>query len=212
MNLVSKILSLNIGAPEELEWRGDRIRTSMRKHPTPGPLVVHSDHIEGNSFANAVSHGNIHNVLYAYGMTSALDFIRGIGRDVYAPGSTGETLTVDSLDETEVSVGDIFEIGEVIAQATFPRTPCRKVDFCVQHERGRQAMIDCGRSGVYFRILRPGKIHSSDLLRRTERSQHPFPIFRLYQLLMSGTRPTAEELDMAKMNPAFLESQLKRWA
>ena len=208
----SKILSLNIGGPEKIGWQTEEIRTSMRKRPTPGPLIVRRDGIEGNSFANPVSHGNIDNVLYAYGMTSAIDFVRGMGRNVYAPGSTGETLTLNSLDEKQVSVGDVFEIGEVVAQATFPRIPCGKVNFCVQHALGRQAMIDCGRSGVYFRILQPGLIHQTDVVRRTEQSAYPFSIFRLYQLVTSGQAPTREEFDLARGNPAFLQKQLQRWS
>lgn len=66
-------------------------------------------------------------ILYAYGMPSALSFAQRLGLDRYEPGSAGETLTLDAFDETDVSVGDIFEIGEVIAQATFPRIPCGSV-------------------------------------------------------------------------------------
>lgn len=211
MSLSAKILSLNIGTPAQIHWRGRQTLTSMRKQAVAGPLVVHPDHIEGNSFANPQSHGTMHSVLYAYGLASALEFAQGLGLDRYIPGSTGETLTLDDLDEDAVSVGDIFEIGEVIAQATFPRIPCGKVNFCMQHPDGQKAMIDCGRSGVYFRILKPGLIHATDLLRRTENSTYPFPIGRLYELITTGNSPTADELEMAKRNPAFLEKQIRKW-
>jgi MOSC domain-containing protein YiiM len=208
---MSKILSLNIGGPEQMHWDGHQVLSSMLKRPTAGPLIVHIDHIEGNSFANPKSHGTSTSILYAYAMPAALDFVRRLGMDHYEPGAAGETVTLDELDETDVSVGDIFEFGEVVAQATFPRIPCGKVDFRMQHKNGRQAMVDCGRSGVYFQILKPGRIHHSDHVRRSERSKQPFLISRLYELVTKNLRPTSAELEVAKSNPAFLQKQLARW-
>jgi len=138
-------------------------------------------------------------------------FIERLGGTQYEPGAAGETLTLESLDETDISVGDIFEIGEVIAQATYPRIPCGKVDFRMQHKDGRKAMVECGRSGVYFRILKPGLIHLSDMVKRIERSKDTFMISRLYELVNSRKMPTIEELEIANRNPAFLQKQLQKW-
>ena len=209
--MISQILSLNIGGPEDMEWQGKKLRSSMLKRPTPGPLVVHLDGIEGNSFANPQAHGAAHSILYAYGMPSAELFAQRVGRASYEPGAVGETLTLDALDEKEISVGDVFEIGSVLAQATYPRIPCGKVDYRMQHPQGRQAMVDCGRSGVYFRILRPGKILRCDSVKRVEQSPHSFSIFRLYELVTRGEQPTAAELATAKQIPAFLQKQIERW-
>jgi MOSC domain-containing protein YiiM len=156
--MAHKILSLNIGHPAPMEWKGKSINSSMLKHPVPGPIVVHHDRIEGNSFAQPQFHGAIDNVLYAFGVTSALEFVKTLGLSTYAPGATGETVTLDQLDEFDVSVGDKFKFGNVIAEASYPRIPCGKVNFRMQHERGQKAMQECGRSGVYFRILQPGTI------------------------------------------------------
>lgn len=209
--MVAKILSVNIGGPAQMEWQGKSILSSMLKHPVPGPIKVLLDRVEGNTFANPQAHGAIHSVLYAFGIPSAQLFADRLGIKSYVPGSTGETLTLDQFDETEISVGDVFEIGEVIAQATYPRIPCGKVSYRMQNKDGQQAMIDCGRSGVYFRILKPGLISATDLVKRTKQSQYPFKISRLYQLIVSGERPTPEEFEIASNNPAFVAGQIKRW-
>lgn len=211
MTKVSKILSMNIGGPEELLWNGKSVFTSMRKSPVGGPLVVHRDRIEGNSFANPNVHGSVDAVLYVYGISSANDFAKRIGLAKYVPGSTGETLTVDEFDEKQISVGDVFAIGEVLAQATYPRIPCGKVNFCMQHEQGQKAMQDCGKSGVYFRVLKPGLIHEADQVERVEQAKHAFMISRLYELVIRNQRPTSEELEVAKLNPAFIAKQISRW-
>ncbi len=80
------ILSLNIGGPKEITWNGKPITTSMEKHSVPGPLVVHKDRIENNSFANPNFHGTFDSVLYAYGMSSIKKFTEILGINYYPPG------------------------------------------------------------------------------------------------------------------------------
>ena len=207
----AQILSLNSGLPAVLEWQGKRSNSSMLRHPIEGPLVVHKLHIEGNSFGAPHIHGLEHAVLYAYGMKSALTFTQLLERKTYEPGSVGENLTLDDLDETEVSVGDIFQMGEVVAQATSPRVPCGKVNLRMQHPEGQKAMQMCGRSGVYFRILQPGKVFKSDAVQRTVKSQNPFSIFEFYQTLLSGRNFKAEQIERALANGAFPEKLVSKW-
>lgn len=207
----AKILSLNIGHPAPMEWNGKSIVSSMLKHPVPGPLVVSETAIEGNSFANPNFHGTNDSVLYAYGMASALAFISQIGRSVYEPGSAGENVTLDELNEDEVSIGDIFAFGEVMAQATWPRIPCGKVNFRFQHERGQKAMQECRKPGVYFRILKPGKIHATDSVKRTERAKITFSITEAYGLAVRGEKPSAEQFARVEANGAFPSGWVERW-
>src|SRR4051812_26327375 len=102
------ILSLNIGEPEQMEWLGKSVRSSMHKRPVKGPLVVHDDFIEGDSFANPNSHGTIDSVIYAFGLPSLNAYMKLLGRETYEPGSVGENITCAELDETQISVGDVF--------------------------------------------------------------------------------------------------------
>src|SRR4051812_30960101 len=97
-----KIISLNLGEPALMEWQGKSIVSSMLRHAVPGPLQVHLDHIDGDKFANPQAHGNIDAVLYAYGMTSVMEFMMALGRTDYAPGALGENVTLDALDEKQV--------------------------------------------------------------------------------------------------------------
>ncbi len=207
----AKILSLNIGHPKEMPWQGKSIISSMEKHSVPGPLVVHFDHIEGNSFANPNFHGTNDSLLYAYGLTSIQKFIDILGVKEYVPGATGETLTVDHLPEDEISVGDVFKIGEVEAQAVFPRIPCGKVNFRMQNERGQKAMQEAACSGIYFRILQPGKIHLTDTVKRTKKAVYRFSITDLYEIILTGKTPSAEQIKLAEANGAFQKKLLDKW-
>lgn len=206
----AKILSFNTGGPVTMEWEGKSVLSSMRKESVPGPLVVHEDRIEGNSFANPNYHGTPDSVLYAFGMSSAEIFMKELGGGEYKAGATGETISLDHLDETQVSVGDIFRFGEVLAQATYPRIPCGKVNFRMQHPRGQQAMKDCGRSGVYFKILRPGKISLGDAVERTEQAKHRVPISELYEKIVKGEKFSSAMAEAARANGCIPERILAK--
>ena len=194
MNL--NILSLNSGHPTEIVWDDKKISSSMLRIPVEGPLVVHQRYIEGNSFASPNLHGLEHSVLYAFGMKSIQSYLKLLERSNYDPGALGENVTLDDLDENEISVGDIFQFGEVQAQASFPRIPCGKVNIRMQHPLGQKLLQDCGRSGVYFRILKTGKIHKADSVKRTELAKDRFLISDLYRKYIGRDQFTQKDFDI----------------
>ncbi len=212
----SKILSLNLGTPQPIEFGVQTILTSMNKKSVPGPLNVQMTSIDGNTFAAPQFHGTPEAVLYIYGMSSIQKFLDRLGvvnaGDIYVPGSLGETLTVDHFDETKVSIGDKFKIGEVIVEASFPRIPCAKVNFRMQNPRGQKAMQECGMSGVYFRILVPGKINVTDKVERIAEAKIKFMVSEIYPHVVTGKKMSEEQLQRALKNAAFPRKYLDRWS
>jgi MOSC domain-containing protein YiiM len=207
----SKILSLNISAPAKMVWGDKSIQSSMIKKPVAGPLVIHPTSIEGDSFASPKFHGTPDSVLYAFGIPSALEFVKLMGGENYEHGYLGENLTLDEFDETQISVGDIFEIGEVRVQATYPRIPCAKINYRTQREDGMELLQQAGRSGVYFRILKPGKLYKTDVVKRVEKAKVPFLISEVYQLGISKIKTWPKEtVERAVKNGAFPKDRLER--
>jgi MOSC domain-containing protein YiiM len=206
----SKILSLNIGLPQTVEWDGKTIETSMVKKSVEAIDVRFAD-INGDRFANTKHHGTPDAVLYAYGVDAISDFVSLLARPALKYGEIGENLTLDRLDETEISVGDIFQIGEVVAQATFPRIPCTKINFCLQDRRGQKAMIQSKRSGIYFRILTPGKITLASSFERIEKAKAVFTISEVYERMVGGVKVSAEDLARVRANGAFPEARIAQW-
>lgn len=207
----SKILSLNVGRPAVMEWGGKTVTSSMNKTPISGPLIVSPTSVEGDSFHASHVHGTPDSVLYAFGMSSILEYLQRLGRKTHIPGGLGENLTVEDLDEKEVLVGDVFAIGEVLAQATFPRIPCAKVNIRMQHPEGQKEMLDGGRSGVYFRILKPGRIHTTDNIQRVSKVQTPsisiHEVYRIYRKSMA--LQDVERLMKIADLPQFVHTWLK---
>ncbi len=184
--LRTKVISLNAGGPETLEWNGQSVVSSMRKRQINGNLKVHTDRVEGDSFANGKAHGLIHSAVYVYGLSSIRDYLTRLGLNNYEPGALGENLTVEHLDEAEISAGDVFEVGGVTLEATFPRIPCAKVNIRMQNAEGQKQMLACGRSGIYCRVLIPGEIAPGSELVRTSKAEVRVPITELYARVACG--------------------------
>lgn len=184
----TKIISLNVGNPDVMEWNGKKVTSSMNKKSVIGPLIVSLNNVAGDSFQSSQLHGTPDSVLYAFGLPSILEFMQRIGYKTHASGGLGENLTLEDLDEKEVMVGDVFSIGDVLAQATFPRIPCSKVNIRMQHPDGQKEMLAVGRSGVYLRILQPGRICATDIMKRVSKTKTPsisiHELFRIYRKSM----------------------------
>lgn len=211
----SKILSLNVSHPEKMEWNGQETISAMFKKPISGPLKVSRTNIEGDSFRGKEFHGTPDSVIYVFGMTSALAYMRLLGRESYTPGALGENITLESFDEQQVQVGDIFSFGEVIAQCTFPRIPCPKVNIRMQHAEGQKLFMKAGRSGAYFRILTPGLIHKTDVMKRVSQVEKTtISLPELYSIACTREKMDANQLErLLKIDllPKFvLESYKKR--
>jgi MOSC domain-containing protein YiiM len=84
------------------------------------------------------------------------------------PGSTGENLTIEGLDWSEVIPGSYLRLGaEVIAQVTRYTAPCVNITASFRHRdysRVSQKRHP-GDSRVYARVLREGSLSSGDPVR-----------------------------------------------
>ena len=175
-------------------------------------LNVSMTSIDGDRFASASFHGTADSVLYVYGRDSIDEYLKLLDRTSYESGELGENITLDAFNESAVSVGDRFQIGDVVAEATFPRIPCAKVNIRMAHPLGQKAMIDVKKSGVYLRIIKPGVITMRSSFERISKSPAPFSIADVYEHMVGGAKVTRHVFDRAVANGAFPADRLAKWA
>ena len=58
-----KVLSVNVGQPREIEWRGQMIRTSVFKTPVTGRVRIRPLNFDGDAQADLKSHGGEHKLV-----------------------------------------------------------------------------------------------------------------------------------------------------
>jgi MOSC domain-containing protein YiiM len=172
--------------------------SSIVRTPFDGPLLVHELSIEGDSFENTKLHGIPDRVMYVLGLNSLRKYLNSLGLDIgdYKYGTLGENITLDEFDPSKISVGDIYEFGEgedaVIAQVTSPRFPCNRVNYALKSEDALPQLRACGGSGVYFRILIPGKIYGNSRVTLIERAKVHYSLVEFYDLVVNRASVPSE--------------------
>ncbi len=158
-----RVISTNTGKTKSYEFNGVTVRSSMRRQPTPDGLAIHFDHVEGDTFAVTKHHGIKEAVVYAFSASVFADLAR-VYSQVVTAGNVGENLTMDSLDESLVMIGDEYDVGTARLRATGPRYPCNRLNFCFQRGNAMELFGRIRRPGVYFEVVREGRAAVGDEL------------------------------------------------
>ena len=122
-----QLLSVNVGMPRDVSWRGKTVYTGVWKHSVPGPQMVRRLNIDGDGQGDLNGHGGEQRAVLVYQIQSYEHWQQHFGRDDFVYGQFGENLTVDGLPDDEVCIGDRYRIGEAEFEVTQPRVTCYRV-------------------------------------------------------------------------------------
>lgn len=165
---------------------GDRgARSGIDKRPSHEPLLLSFDGLAQDGQADRRFHGGPQKALHQY-PREHYEAWRQEGKAPQtrlSPGGFGENLSTLGLSERDVSVGDIFSLGEAIIQVSQGRQPCWKLNLRFGHPDMSARVQASGRIGWYYRVLREGRVAAGDTLMRLERRAPEWTIERLWRLL-----------------------------
>jgi MOSC domain-containing protein YiiM len=177
-----KLLSVSVGPPREVEWKGKLVRTSIFKTPVTERVPVTKLNLKGDQQSDLAVHGGIDKAVYAY-PSEHYAFWREQLPGVDLPwGAFGENFTTESLDE-ETHIGDRFRIGSAEFAVTQPRMPCFKLGIRFSNPAIIKRFLQSGRTGFYFSVLVEGDVSAGDsieLIGRDDNSLTVADIVSLY--------------------------------
>jgi len=157
-----KVLSVNVGLPRLVEYRGEPVATGIYKEPVGGRVAVNEFNLEGDAQADLRVHGGYSKAVYVY-PSEHYEFWRGELPEMDLPfGVFGENLTTEGLLETEVNVGDRFRIGTAEFVVTQPRQPCFKLGIRFNRNDIIKRFAKSRRSGFYLAIKKTGELGAND--------------------------------------------------
>lgn len=166
-----RVVSLQVGLPREVEWRGRRVTTGIFKEPVGGPVMLRRLNLDGDRQADLTVHGGPTKAAYAY-PSEHYGFWRGEFPGMGLPyGMFGENFTTEGMFESEVNVGDRFRIGGAEVVATQPRVPCYKLGVKFGRADILKRFLLSRRSGFYFAVLREGEVSAGDSIERLGRGE-----------------------------------------
>lgn len=190
-----RLIAVNTGMPREVIWRGQTISTGIFKQPITGRVAIKTLNLDGDRQADLTVHGGRNKAVYAYPVVH-YDFWKKElpGRDLPI-GVFGENLTVESLSEDEVHIGDRFSVGSAELVATQPRMPCYKLGIRFEMDEIVERFRAARRMGIYFAVSREGELGEGDRLELVARDPNAVPISEITRLYLdtkgSATDATA---------------------
>ncbi len=195
-----KTLAVSVGLPKEIEWQNKTILTSIYKSPVSGPVEVRKENIQGDRQADLNVHGGLDKAVYAFSHDTYPWWQQKLGVSSLPFGSFGENLTIDRLDETQIFVGDVFEIGTCQLEAVQPRLPCFKLGIKFGDQKIIQTFNDYNRCGIYFRVKKEGMIQAGDALRLIASESIKASIDELFQFVKNrGVTTKTRAIELAKI-------------
>jgi MOSC domain-containing protein YiiM len=164
------IVSVNVGQPREVVWKGKAVRTGIFKAPVSGPVAVLADRLAGDEQVDRRVHGGPTKAVYAYDLAHYAFWQQQLPGTALTPGIFGENLTTSGLLDHDVCLGDTFAVGTAVLVALQPRLPCVKLGIRFNDERIIRQFQEARRSGIYFGVRQPGQVQVGDAFVLLERA------------------------------------------
>jgi ferredoxin-NADP reductase/MOSC domain-containing protein YiiM/ferredoxin len=161
-HLMERLLSVNVGLPRELSWRGETVRTAVWKEPVQGRRMVRRLNIDGDGQGDLAGHGGEHRAVLVYQMASYRYWEDHLARHDFSFGQFGENFTVEGLSDDEVRIGDRYRIGGAVFEVTQPRVTCYRVGIRMAEPAMAALLVSHHRPGFYLRVLEEGEVGAGD--------------------------------------------------
>jgi MOSC domain-containing protein YiiM len=179
-----QVLSVNVGLPRTVAWKGRTVVTGIFKEPVAGSVAIRRLNLEGDRQADLTVHGGPEKAVYAY-PAEYYSFWRAQFPEMELPcGMFGENLTIEGLLEESVHIGDRFQVGSAHLAVTQPRLPCYKLGLKFGRDDILKRFLQSGLTGFYFAVLKEGEVAAGDPIRLLHRDEHQVKvadITRLYR-------------------------------
>jgi len=177
-----RLISVCVGLPQEVIWKGRPVLTSIFKEPVTTPIMMEPLNLDGDQQADLTVHGGAEKAIYAYPMEHYAYWHQQLPEEILPWGAFGENLTVEGLSEANVNIGDIFRIGGAEVMVTQPRFPCYKLNLKFKRDDMVKRFLNSGLSGIYFSVMKSGEIRAGDAIELLQRDEHNISVADIVQI------------------------------
>lgn len=179
-----QVLSVNVGLPRAVVWKGRTVVTGIFKDPVAGRVVIRRLNLEGDRQADLTVHGGPDKAVYAYPAEYYAFWHEQFPEMELPWGMFGENLTIEGLLDENVHIGDSFQVGSAHLMVTQPRLPCYKLGLKFGRDDILKRFLRSGLTGFYFKVIKEGEVAAGDpirLLHHDENEVKVADITRLYR-------------------------------
>jgi len=159
---MARLLSVNVGLPREIAWKGGTVRTAVWKLAVHGRVRAARLNLDGDGQADLGGHGGEQRAVFVYQIESYRHWQEQLKRTDFVYGQFGENFTIEGLPDDTVCIGDRYQIGGAIFEVTQPRVTCYRIGIRMNEPRMPALLTSTGRTGFYFRVLQEGDVGAGD--------------------------------------------------
>ena len=178
--------------------------TGIYKQPVSTAIAIDENGFVGDAQADRRVHGGPEKAIHLYPARHyqrlAAQFPEAA--DKLIPGSLGENISCDELDESSVRIGDIYRLGSARLQLCQPRNPCWKIDERFATEGMAAFIAEQRLTGWYWRVLTPGEVRPGDPLLLEQEASGAFTLAAAL-LLCQTHRPALAGLEKLAASPGI---------
>lgn len=167
-----RVLSVNVGLPRKVVFNGQNVTTGIFKDAIKGPVMVRKLNLDGDRQADLTVHGGLDKAVYSYPKEHYFYWRTQFPKMDFVWGMFGENFTTEGIMEDDINIGDHFQIGSSKLVATQPRMPCYKLGVRFGTMEIIRTFLTSGRSGIYFKVLEEGRVHSGDEIKMIKRDKN----------------------------------------
>lgn len=179
---IGQVISVNVGLPRAIEWKGRTVLTSIFKESVAGRVTVRHLDLDGDQQADLTIHGGPDKAVYVY-PSEHYSFWREQLPEMQLPwGMFGENLTISGLQEGTAHIGDQFRIGSALFAVKQPRLPCYKLGIKFGRDDILKRFLQSKRTGFYLSVLEEGTVEAGDAITLVKRDKHAVPVGEITKL------------------------------
>jgi ferredoxin-NADP reductase/MOSC domain-containing protein YiiM len=182
---LAQLLSVNVGLPRNIEWKGRTVHTAVWKNPVRGRCRVGRLNLEGDGQGDQAGHGGEQRAVFVYQIESYRYWQEQLQRTDFVPGQFGENFTIEGLPDDVVCIGDRYQIGSALFEVTQPRVTCYRVGIRMNEPRMPALLTFSGRPGFYFRVLQEGEVGPGDEILKVGQAKERMTVAEINALLYS---------------------------
>ena len=186
---MARLLSVNVGLPRDIEWKGRTVHTGVWKDPVRGRCRVGRLNLEGDGQGDLAGHGGEQRAVFVYQMEAYHYWQEQLNRSDFVMGQFGENFTIEGLTDDAVCIGDRYRIGSAVFEVTQPRVTCYRVGIRMNEPRMPALLTSSGRTGFYFRVLEEGAVGDGDEIAKVGEAKERMTVAEINALLYSPQHP-----------------------
>ncbi|GLJ04166.1 MOSC domain-containing protein [Bacillus sp. Nf3] len=182
------IEGIQVGQPIITYANGKEIKTAINKKRIHEPVYLSQINFEGDGQGDLVHHGGYDKAVCVFPYDHYAYFEQFLGIPLQEA-AFGENVTVRKLVETNVHIGDVFQLGDAFVEVSQPRQPCVKLSVKHGNMKIVKEVQKTGYTGFYLRVLKEGMVPPDASLVLVEKAPHQITVHEVNEVKYRQTSP-----------------------